>query len=288
MPNNTGPKGVRSCPNCGAEVTPETTNCGKCWRPLPFGPGIGASRNEPGATDSSSEGFLDAPLGHAPSPSSDEYQAPTASLSSAPARKTHADTPQNRLLHLRGGDENNEPPAKGTKERVSQITPTRGWLAISATMVGGVLVAIGTTLPWQSLVLGSDIGVQQPNSYRIFGTNANTMIDEGRNILVGGLAVVLMALVVAIICRRRSRGSRFPAISPVVSFACLAIAAATAIQIIVDYTTVTAPINALNGADLQGHGSLGDGFWVCLLGACVAMCGAGYLLWTRVHVDRPA
>ena len=247
------PSGIqerRYCPSCSVEVKPGVSTCQSCWRPLPLGADLSAppisQRSEvtsPAPKDLQSA--TSQPVTTARTePSTNE---PPASAASAVHIDSSPDSQTGREPKL-GGDQGVHAPPKTPNQSNAVRVPTRAWWALGLAMFGGVLILIGTVLPWQVFQVRPGYGVER-DSFQILDTNVNSHDVDGLAMLAAGLAVILVLLTIGLVMRGRAKRSRIPVVPKSLSISCIVLGAITVAVLIAEYSNVTAAINLVNLGD---------------------------------------
>jgi hypothetical protein len=151
--------------------------------------------------------------------------------------------------------------------RRSSFPPVRAMEPFSiATIIGSVLVVIGTLLPWATQTLGP-----------ISANRSAFQLGAHESITWVGPTLVLLAVVTAFIGLRGLRGAPLPRY---LSILAVVLGVAMVVEIIIGY-----PKSPQGLSNLESF-TVGIGFWVCLIGGIVVFVGA--LVMLIQSEDQPA
>lgn len=142
------------------------------------------------------------------------------------------------------------PPVSYLPPDTSDTTPAGAWLAIA----GGVLMATGTLLPWVTVA-----GVISRNGFQM-GTNESVTIDGPVCLILG-----LVTVVIGITRLTRSTMPRFLQRSSIATGIIVGVVLAA------DYAGIHGLVNQIGKGGFIA--SIGYGYWVCGVGAVVAVAG---------------
>lgn len=143
----------------------------------------------------------------------------------------------------------------GSASDASSTTPAGGWLAIA----GGLLIAVGTFLPWMTFGLGTI----SRNGFQLGANDALT---------AAGPVLAILGIVTVIIGITRLTGTVMPSWlqrSTIVS------GLAAGVVVAVNWSGIHQVVENAQGSGISA--AIGYGYWVCALGAVVAVA-AGFVL----------
>jgi hypothetical protein len=132
-------------------------------------------------------------------------------------------------------------------------TPAGAWLAI----VGGVLISIGSLLPW--IAVASVVSISR-NAFQL-GANESLTVD--------GPICILLGIVTLIIGITRLTGSTMPRF---IQRSSIITGIAVGVLLILDWSGLHDLVNQINGTN-GAIASIGYGYWVSGVGALVAIVG---------------
>jgi hypothetical protein len=160
------------------------------------------------------------------------------------------------------------------------------------------LILLGTILPWQVFQTRPGYGLER-DSFQVWDVNGHSH-NDGLAVLLAGIAIIVMLAVIGVLMRYQRNKSRVHVVPNAISIACIGLGVTAVALLLAQYSKVAAVINQVNAAAAAGvfgntgntgagttggpsalSGSLGQGFWCCLIGAVLVMLASWYLVKVR-------
>jgi hypothetical protein len=162
-------------------------------------------------------------------------------------------------------------PARIADVRSSQTLYSRAvaWRAVAAVAVGGILMSVGTLLPWQ-IFSGSGFALYR-SSFDLLNDRGSSSSD-GLWTLLSAFVILFGAISMAINYRRSDNLPK-SLIRSYLIFAVIAV-----LVFVSDYPGVSQTVNDLSASGSGFKASVGYGFWLCGVGALVTVVGCCVLL----------